>query len=48
MKYTVLMVGDSVRVGVQKAALVLGVFLGLLLFSSPVFAQLNYGRVSEA
>ncbi len=45
MNYTILIVLNSVRICTQKAALVLGACLGLLLFSSPVFGQLNYGRV---
>jgi hypothetical protein len=35
----------STWVNVRKARPVLGASLGLLLFSLPVFSQLNYGRI---
>lgn len=42
------MVNQSVRISAQKAIRVLGACLGLLLFCSPGYAQLNYGRVFGA
>jgi hypothetical protein len=45
MKYTTLVINHSVRFSAPKVVRVLGACLGLLLFCSPVFGQLNYGRI---
>ena len=42
---TTLVLNLSLRISAQKSARVLGTCLGLLLFCSPAFAQLNLGRI---
>jgi Carboxypeptidase regulatory-like domain/TonB dependent receptor len=45
MKYATPIVNQWVCVRARKAVRLSGACLGLLLFCSPVFAQLNYGRI---